>query len=148
MKASAVNSAGGSFCWNYATETFYGNYAGDKVCCIYAGFEVVLSVTVMLVDLSVAVMQVTVFIVIFIVIMQVTLSFIAMQVTVSSNNFIFISLLTASFHKIDQKTFKGIISGLHFTTFVNILPKLRHFEGRNYIQIGYKSYFRLFRTMV
>ena len=40
--------------------------------------------------------------------------------------------MTASFHKIDQKTFKGIISGLHFTTFVNILPKLRYFEGRNY----------------
>ena len=31
------------------------------------------------------------------------------------------------------------MSGLHFTTFVNILPKLRYFEGRNYIQIGYKS---------
>ena len=62
-----------------------------------------------------------------------------MQVTVSSNNFIF-PCLTASFHKIDLKTFKGIISGLHLTTFVNILPKLRYLEGRNYIQIGYKSY--------
>ena len=29
---------------------------------------------------------------------------------------------------------------MHFTTFVNILPKLRYFEGRNDIQIGYKSY--------
>ena len=46
----------------------------------------------------------------------------------------------ASFHAIDQKRFKGIISGLHFTTFVNILPKLRYFEGRNDIQIGYISY--------
>ena len=46
----------------------------------------------------------------------------------------------SSFHKIDQKTFKGIIWGLHLTTFVNILPKLRYFEDRNYIQIGYKSY--------
>ena len=36
--------------------------------------------------------------------------------------------MIASFHKIDQKTFKGIKSGLHFTTFVNILPKLRYFE--------------------
>ena len=34
--------------------------------------------------------------------------------------------MTASFCKTDQKTFKGIISGLHFTTFVNILPKLRY----------------------
>ena len=29
---------------------------------------------------------------------------------------------------------------MHLTTFVNILPKLRYFEGRNYIQIDYKSY--------
>ena len=49
MKVSVVNSAGDSFCWNYATDTFYGNYAGDNICCIYAGFEVVLSVTGMLV---------------------------------------------------------------------------------------------------
>ena len=55
MKASVVNSAGGSFCWNYATETFYCNCPGDKVCCIYAGFEVGLSVTGMLVGLSVAI---------------------------------------------------------------------------------------------
>ena len=39
--------------------------------------------------------------------------------------------LTASFHKIDQKTFKSV---------VNISPKLRYFEGRNDIQISYKSY--------
>ena len=37
------------------------------------------------------------------------------------------------FHKIDKKTFKGIMSSFHFTTFVNILPKLRYFVGRNYI---------------
>ena len=29
---------------------------------------------------------------------------------------------------------------MHLTTFVNILPKLRYFEGRNYIQTGFKSY--------
>ena len=29
---------------------------------------------------------------------------------------------------------------MHFTTIVNILPKLRYFEGRNDIQIGCKSY--------
>ena len=47
--------------------------------------------------------------------------------------------MTASFHKIDQKTFKDI-SGLHFTTFVNNLPKLGYFEDRNDMQIGYVSY--------
>ena len=31
VKASIVNSAGGSFCWNYETGTFYGNYAGANV---------------------------------------------------------------------------------------------------------------------
>ena len=55
MEVSLVNSAGGSFSWNYATESFYGSYAGDNVCCICAGFEVVLSVTGMLVDLTVAI---------------------------------------------------------------------------------------------
>ena len=53
-------SAGGSYRWNYGTDTFYSHYAGDNNCCIYAGFEVVLSVTGMLVDLSVAIMQMTV----------------------------------------------------------------------------------------
>ena len=53
----SASSAGGNFCWNYATGTFYGSYAGDNVCCIYAGFEVVLFVTGMLMDLSVAIMQ-------------------------------------------------------------------------------------------
>ena len=32
-KVSVVNSAGGSFCWNYVTDTFYSNYAGANVCC-------------------------------------------------------------------------------------------------------------------
>ena len=30
-----VDSAGGSFCWNYATDTFCSGYAGDNVCCYY-----------------------------------------------------------------------------------------------------------------
>ena len=68
------------------------------------------------------------------VIMQVTRSVIVMYVTVSSNNLLSLSL-TASFHKIDQKTFKGIIWDFHFTTFVNILLRLRYFEDRNYIHI-------------
>ena len=72
------------------------------------------------------------------VIMQVAVSVVAMYVTASSSNFIFLSL-TSIFHKIDQKTFKGIISSLHFTTSVNILPKSRYFVGRIYIQVGKKS---------
>ena len=44
--------------------------------------------------------------------------------------------MTPTFPKIDRKLFKGIISGFHFTTFVNILPKLRYFKGRNYKQMG------------
>ena len=58
VKVSVVSSAGGSFCWNYATDTFYSNYAGANICCNYAGFWgsivimlVVLSATLMLVDL-------------------------------------------------------------------------------------------------
>ena len=72
MKVSVVNSAGDSFCWNYASDTFH-------VCCIYAGFEVVLFVTAMLVDLSVAIRQVTVSVAI----MQLEVSAAHMQVTVS-----------------------------------------------------------------
>ena len=67
-----------------------------------------------------------------IVIIQVSLSFIAMQVTVSSKNFIFLSLADSLFSKRHYIRF--------FTTFLNILPKLIYFEGKNYIQIGYKSY--------
>ena len=70
-----------------------------------------------------------------IIIMQVAVSIVAMYVTASSGNFTFLSL-TSILHKIDQKSFKGIISSLHFTTLVNILPKLRYFVGRIYIQIG------------
>ena len=69
------------------------------------------------------------------VIMQVAVSIVAMHVTASSSNFIFLSL-TSIFHKIDQKTFKGITLSLYFTTLVNTLPKLRYFEGRTYIQIS------------
>ena len=51
--------------------------------------------------------------------------------------------MTASFYKIIQKTFKGIISGLHLTTFVNIVPKLRYFEGKRDTEIGCISYSEL-----
>ena len=73
MKVSVVNSAAGSFCWNYATDTLYGNYAG---------FEVVLFVTGILVDLSFAIKQVTVSVAI----MQLKASAAHMQVTVSAAN--------------------------------------------------------------
>ena len=72
-----------------------------------------------------------------IVVMQVTVSVVAMYVTVSSSNFTFLSLIPI-FHKIDQKVSEGIrhYQNLHFTTLVNILPKLRYFVGRIYIKAG------------
>ena len=82
MKVSVVNSAGSSFCWNYATDTFHGNYVGENACCIYASFEVVLSVTGMLMDLYVVIMQVNVSVAI----MQLEVSATHMQVTVSATN--------------------------------------------------------------
>ena len=77
-----------------------------------------------------------------IVIMQVTVSVIAMYVTVSSSNFIYIPFTNWSSFFIEltrqhQKA-EGIISNLHFTTLVNILPKLRYFVGRIYIKVGLK----------
>ena len=82
MKVSVVNSAGSSFCWNYATDTFHGNYVGENACCIYASFEVVLSVTGMLMDLYVVIMQVNVSVAI----MQLEVSATQMQVTVFAAN--------------------------------------------------------------
>ena len=98
MKVSVVNSAGSTFCWNYATDTFHGNYVGENLCCIYATFEVVLSVTVMLMDLSVVTMQVNVsvqimqlevsaanmWVTIFIVIMRMEVSVAIMQMVFSA----------------------------------------------------------------
>ena len=78
-------------------------------------------IEIMKVGVSVAIIQVVISAVhyapISTVIMQVAASVVAMYVTASSSNFIFLSL-TSIFHKIDQKTFKGIISSLHFTTLV------------------------------
>ena len=98
MKVSVVNSAGGSFCCNYATDPcIYGNYASDNVCCIFAGFQVLLSVTGMLVDLSVAIMQVTVSVAV----MQLDVSAAHMQVSFCSkyvvDNFVFLSLTDSLF---------------------------------------------------
>ena len=74
-----------------------------------------------------------------IVIMQVTVFVVAIYVKVSSSNFIFLSLTdTHFFIKLTRKHQKaeGITSNLHFTTLVNILPKLRYFEVRIYIKVG------------
>ena len=131
----------------------YCNYAGGSFYCSYVGFKktlwsvcygwgygkaewVTIFIVFIQVGVSVAIMQVVLSAVhnCFYCKMQVTVSVMAMQVTLSSNNFIFLSL-TPTFLKIDRKTFKGIISCLHITTFVNILSKLRYFKGRNYLQI-------------
>ena len=44
------------------------------------------------------------------------------------------------FIKLTRKNQKaeGILSNLHFTTLVNILPKFRYFVGRIYIKVGQK----------
>ena len=82
-EVSVVNSAGGSFCCNYATDLCaYSNYTSENVCCIFADFQVLLSVTSMLVYLSVTIMQVTVSVAV----MQLDVSAAHMQVTVSAAN--------------------------------------------------------------
>ena len=65
MKVSVVNPSGGSFCWNYATDTFRGNYAGDNACCINtqvtvsaANMWVTIFIAIMHMGVSVAIMQV------------------------------------------------------------------------------------------
>ena len=83
MKVSVVNSAGGSFCCNFATDLcIYGNYASDNACFIFAGFQVLHSVTGILVDLSVIIMQVTVSVAV--VLLEVSAAH--TQVTVSAAN--------------------------------------------------------------
>ena len=81
MKVSIFSSAVGSFCWNYATDTFYSNYAGanffaimqvSKFYCNYVGGTKL--------EVSAAFMQVKVFaanmwVTNFIEIMQVGLSY-------------------------------------------------------------------------
>ena len=86
VKVCVVNSAGGSFSWNYAT-----NYVIMQVTTsvtimqdlrLYCIMQIVLSVTVVLVDLSVAIMQVTVSVAI----TQSEVSAAFMQVTASLAN--------------------------------------------------------------
>ena len=108
MKASVVNSAGDSFCWNYATDTFYGS---DNVCCIFAVFVVVLSVTGMLGDLSVTIMQVTVSVAI----MQLEVSAAHMKVTVSAVNMwmtIFIVIMQMG---VAVTIMQVVFSAVHYT---------------------------------
>ena len=134
------NHAGDCFCCNYAVRSFCSTYAGDSLCskyvgdnfyCNYAGESLCWKLC------RSYFLQCIICMTVFIVILQGTHSVVlAMEVVVSSSNFIFLSLTDTRFSKIDLKTFEGIILGLHFTTFVNILPKLRHVESRYYIQIG------------
>ena len=69
--------------------------------------------------------------------MQVTVSVIAIWVTLSMF-YIHFSNWHHTFHKIDKKTFNGIISGCLFTSFVNIFLKLR-------VEIMYNSVKRVFQ---
>ena len=86
MKVSVVNSAGGSFFWNYANDT-YSNYAGanvfflvKKVTVSVAIIQLEVSGTLMQVKISAAYMSVTNFIEI----MQVGVSVAIMQVAFST----------------------------------------------------------------
>ena len=98
--------------------------------------------------MQVTVSSVNMWVTIFTVIMQMGVYVAIMQVIFSAVHYAHdcasCNYARESFDKVDQKTFKCIILGLHFTTLVYILPKLRYFEGRNYIQIDYKSYSVLF----
>ena len=127
MKGSVVNFAGGSFCWNYGTDTLYGNYTGDNVCYIYADFcyiyadfEVALSVTGMLVELSVAIMQVTVSVAI----MQLDVSAALMQVTDSAANmwvtvFIVIMHVGVSISELLCRWFLSVVDYAHNSFYCN-----------------------------
>ena len=101
--------------------------------------------------MQVTVSSVNMWVTIFIVIMQMGVYVAIMQVIFSAVHYahdcVSCNYACESFHKVDQKTFKCFILGLHFTTFVHILPKLRYFEGRNYMQIDYKSYSVLFFSL-
>ena len=106
VKVSVVSSTGGSFCWNYATGTFYSIYAGDNVCWNYAGFKVPL---------------------------QLCRCYFRLQLCcwIFGCNYEGVTIFI-----VVMQVCKAIISGLHFTTSVNVLPKLKYFEGRDYIRIG------------
>ena len=101
MKYSVVNSADGSFCWNYATDTFYGNYAG---------FEVAPFVTGTFLDLSVAIMQVTVSVAV----MQLDVSAAHMQVTVSAENMWVIIFAVIMQMGVSVAIMQVVFSGVHY----------------------------------
>ena len=71
---------------------------------------------------SAEVMSVT----IFVVIMQIWVSVAIMQVVLSAEYY-----AHDFFYCNYAGEYKGIISSLYFSTFVNSLPELRYFEGRN-----------------
>ena len=55
MNVPVVNSAGGSFCWNYEVKSFCSTYVGNNST---ANMRVTLFVLIMQVEVSVAIMQV------------------------------------------------------------------------------------------
>ena len=147
---------------NYVSGTFHYNclYVGGSFCCNYA-VRSLCNITLMQV-VSAGKIWVTILLKLYtwgsllqscrqyflqcilhifisIVIIQVTVSIVAMYVTVLSTNFIFLSLTNRYpfFIKLTRKhqKAKGIMSNLHFTILVNILPKLRYFLGRIYIKV-------------
>ena len=82
-----------------------------------------ISIVIMQVAVSVAIMQVVPYFLqcimhmtFSVVIMEVGVPVVAMYVIASRSNFIFFSLTDIHFSEIDPKTFKDIISSLHFTT--------------------------------
>ena len=104
--------------------------------------QVTVSVAIMPLEVSSAFMQMTVsvakvWVTVFIVIMQVGVPVAIIQVVTILYS---IYQLTPTFHKIDWEIFKGIISGLNFTTFVNVFPKLRHFKGRNLLKESFSTF--------
>ena len=93
MKVSAVNSVGGSFRWNYETDSFYSNYAGSEVWGSIAIMSVIFSATIMLVDLFVAITQVAVSVPI----MQLEVFAAFIQVKVSAAN-MWVTIFTEIIH--------------------------------------------------
>ena len=116
---------------------FYCNSADGSLCCNYAGGIFYGALCTWLCLLQLIIMQVTFL-----------YSYVArwqFQVTISYSYL----YLTASFHKIDQETFKGILSGLHLTTFVNIFKNsdtLRELYT-NWLQELFSTFSSLIRPM-
>ena len=112
MKVFVVNSAGGSFCWNYATDALSGNYADGNVCCIYAGFDMVLSVIGMLVDLLLQMLQMQV--TVSVPVMQLEVSSAHMQVTVSVANTRLTIFIVIIQMRVSVANMQKVFSAVHY----------------------------------